>query len=137
MAELQTKPGDESVPAFLAKLDEKRRADCETVLALMKKRTRQEPRMWGGTIVGFGSYHYKYESGREGDWFLTGFSPRKQNLTIYIMSGFEAFPDLMAKLGKYKTGRSCLYVSRLEEIDLRALGQLISKSVAALKKIHP
>lgn len=135
MAELKTKPGDESVSAFLAKLDERRRTDCETVLALMKKTTRQEPRMWGGTIVGFGSYHYKYASGREGDWFLTGFSPRKQNLTIYLMSGFEPFPDLMAKLGKYKTGKSCLYVNRLEEIDLKVLGQLIAKSVAEMKKI--
>jgi hypothetical protein len=85
--------------------------------------------MWGSSIIGFGSYHYKYESGREGDWFLTGFSPRKQNLTLYIMAGFAQYDELMKKLGKYKTGKSCLYVKSLADIDLATLKTLIQQSV--------
>ena len=91
--------------------------------------------MWGDSIVGFGSYHYKYDSGREGDWFLTGFSPRKQNLTIYIMTGYEFNDRLMKKLGKYTTGKSCLYVKKLTDIDLSVLAELISDSLARLSKL--
>ena len=90
--------------------DDQRRQDCLTVLDIMGKITGAEPQMWGESIVGFGTYHYKYASGREGDWFLTGFSPRKQNLTLYLMCGLNQYDDLMAKLGKYKTGKSCLYL---------------------------
>jgi hypothetical protein len=93
--------------------------------------------MWGSSIVGFGSYHYKYASGREGDAPLTGFSPRKQALTIYVTSGFEHYPDLMAKLGKHTTGSSCLYVKRLSDIDLGVLRELVAKSVEHMKRTNP
>jgi len=90
--------------------------------------------MWGSSIVGFGTYHYKYESGREGDWFLTGFSPRKQNLTLYIMSGFNKYDKLMKKLGKYKTGKSCLYINGLEDVDKKVLKDLITESFKYMSK---
>ena len=90
--------------------------------------------MWGPSIVGYGEYHYKYDSGREGDFLITGFSPRKQALTVYIMPGFSQYDDLMTKLGKYKTGRSCLYINKLEDIDLKVLETLIKKSAAYMKK---
>jgi len=135
VAELKTKKNNASVAKFLDSVkDAKRRADCDTVLALMKRATKSEPKMWGSSIVGFGSYRYKYESGREGDWFLTGFSPRKQNLTLYIMSGFERYDGLMKKLGKFKTGKSCLYINKLDDIDMNVLKELITESVAHMKK---
>jgi hypothetical protein len=114
--------------------DEKRRQDCFAVLKLMKKITKQKPKMWETGIVGFGDYHYKYKSGCEGDWFVTGFSPRKQNLTLYIMSGFAKYGELMSKLGKYKTGSSCLYIKRLEDINQDVLKELIEQSVKAVSK---
>ena len=135
MAELKTKVNDESVEKFLNNVsDNRKRNDSFTVLELMKKITKSEPKMWGSSIVGFGSYHYKYESGREGDFFLTGFSPRKQNLTIYIMAGFKRFGELMKKLGKYKTGKSCLYIKTLEDIDIKVLKELIADSVKYMKE---
>ena len=133
MAELKTKPNTASVEEFLNGIsDEQKRKDAFAVLRLMKQITKVKPRMWGPSIVGFGEYHYKYESGREGDWFLTGFSPRKQNLTLYIMSGFSRYDVLMKKLGKYKTGKSCLYIRRLDDIDLAVLKELITLSVKYL-----
>jgi hypothetical protein len=133
--DLKTKISDQSVEKFLDTVaDDNTRRDCYTILNIMKDITRAEPRMWGSSMVGFGSYHYKYESGREGDWFLTGFSPRKQNLTLYIMSGFNEYDELMQKLGTYKTGKSCLYVKRLDDIDPVVLKKLIKKSIAHLKK---
>ena len=130
MAELKTKQNAQSVDEFLKAIpDERRRKDCFTVLELMKNTTDEEPKMWGDAIVGFGAYHYKYASGREGDWFLTGFSPRKQNLTLYIMSGFEEYNDLLNKLGKYKTGKARLYINKLEDVDLLVLQELVTKSV--------
>src|SRR3990170_1661888 len=130
MAELKTKQNDQSVDEFLKAIpDERRRKDCFTVLELMKNATDEEPKMWGDAIVGFGAYHYKYASGREGDSFLTGFSPRKQNLTLYIMSGFGEYDDLLNKLGKYKTGKACLYINKLEDVDLSVLQELVTKSV--------
>ena len=135
MTELKTKPNDQSVEAFLDGVaDEKRRQDCFTVLELMRQITDTEPRMWGDSIVGFGSYHYKYKSGREGDWFLTGFSPRKQNLTLYIMSGFDQHDVLLEKLGKFKTGKSCLYIKKVEDIDLPTLRELVRQSVEHVGK---
>ncbi|MFA6233622.1 MAG: DUF1801 domain-containing protein [Bacteroidota bacterium] len=136
MAELKTIATDASVEKFLAGVEnEKRRDDCFTVLALMKKITGEEPIMWGPSIVGFGKYHYKSERSRqEGDWFYTGFSPRKQALTVYIMAGFTRYDELMAKLGKYKTGQSCLYINKLEDVDLKVLGELIKQGVASMKK---
>jgi len=137
MAELKTKPTKSSVSAFLrAVRDDRMRQDCLTVLETMKKATGTKPRMWGPGIVGFGSYHYKSDSGREGDWFLTGFSPRKQALTLYIMGGFQRHHQLMRKLGKHKTGSSCLYVRKLADLDLAALKQLIGQSVRHLSQSH-
>jgi hypothetical protein len=127
MAELKTKQNKASVEAFIKAIpDEKRRRDCLVILELFKKATKEEPSMWGDSIVGFGNYHYKYASGREGDWFLSGFSPRKQNMTLYSMMGFEKNADLMQKLGKYKTGKGCLYINKLEDIDLEILKKLIA-----------
>jgi len=135
MAEPKTKVNDASVDDFIAGIEhDQRRADCEAVLRVMKRVTKAPPKMWGTSIVGFGSYHYRYASGREGDWPLTGFSPRKQDLSLYLMAGFDEFPDLMARLGKFKTGASCLYVKRLADIDLKVLEQLIAANVAWMRQ---
>ena len=135
MAELKTKVSDRSVARFLAGIkDEKRRADRQTVLEIMKRVTGAEPRMWGSSIVGFGAYHYKYASGREGDWFVTGFSPRKQDLTLYLMGGFEKHAELMKKLGKHKTGKGCLYIKTLDDIHLPTLKKLIRESARDVTK---
>ncbi len=137
MAELKTKLNDANVVSFLQSVnDEKRKLECMTVLALMKKITKVEPSMWGDSIVGFGNYHYKSDSGREGDWFITGFSPRKQNLTIYIIAGFNQYPELMKNLGKFKTGSSCLYINKLADIDMKVLEELIGQSYQYMKKKH-
>ena len=137
MAELKTRPTDESVERFLSKIaDERTREDCRTIARIMQKITKAKPTMWGPSIVGFGRYHYRYASGREADWLLTGFSPRKQNLTLYIMSGFTRYDALLGKLGKHKTGKSCLYIKRLEDVDLTVLETLIKESVAYMKKKH-
>ncbi len=131
MAELKTRPTDADVEQYLNSVtDEQKRRDSFTILELMKDVTKAEPKMWGDSIVGFGSYHYTYASGREGDWLITGFAPRKRELTLYIMDGFEGYDDLLASLGKFKTGKSCLYVKRLEDIDLPTLRTLIERSVA-------
>lgn len=135
MAELKTKLNDADVKEFLNSVsDEEKRADSFRVLELMSEISGEEPKMWGSSIVGFGTYHYKYASGREGDWMRIGFSPRKQNLTLYIMNGFDRYEDLLSKLGKYKTGKSCLYVKRLSEIDESVLRELISESVKHFEK---
>jgi len=137
MAELKTKKTEASVEKFLDGVkDEQKRKDSYAILKLMKQVTKANPKMWGDSIIGFGSYHYKYASGREGDWFLTGFSPRKQNLTLYIMSGFTKYPGLLKKLGKFKTGKSCLYINKIEEIDFQILKELIKHSVGYLKKLN-
>jgi len=137
MAELKTKASDASVSAFLQSVDgEQKRRDARDILALMKEETGKRPRMWGTSIVGFGSYHYKYQSGREGDWLVTGFSPRKQNLAVYIMLGFSRYSTLMNRLGKYKTGKSCLYLRRLGDVDQKVLRQLVTRSVADMKKLY-
>jgi hypothetical protein len=129
MAENKTTPNDQNVEQFLnAVADEQKRKDSFTILELMKQVTGLEPKMWGSSIVGFGSYHYRYESGREGDTILTGFSPRKQNLTIYNMGGFEQLDDLLKKLGKHTTGKGCLYIKRLDDVDLPTLKRLIEVS---------
>jgi hypothetical protein len=100
----------------------------------MKQATRAQPKMWGPSMVGFGSYHYKYDSGHEGDCFLAGFAPRSRELTLYIMPGFEHYQSLLAKLGKHRTGKSCLYIKRLADVDLRVLRELISSSVKEMKQ---
>jgi len=137
MAELKTKKNEASVEKFLDGVkDAKKREDSYIILKIMKQITKADPKMWGTSMIGFGSYHYKYSSGREGDWFVTGFSPRKQNLTLYIMSGFSKYPDLLKKLGKFKTGKSCLYINKIEDIDINILKELIKQSVGYLKKLN-
>ena len=131
MAELKTKKTTASVEKFLNNVaDEQRRKDCFRLVGIMKAETKAEPAMWGTSIVGFGRHQYKYESGRELEWFLVGFSPRKQDLTLYIMGGLERYPSLTKKLGKHKTGKSCLYIKKLEDVDLPTLKQLIKQAVA-------
>ena len=137
MVELKTKLNDGDVYAFLNSISsEKKRQDSFAILKLMQETTNAKPKMWGDSIVGFGSYHYKYASGREGDWFLTGFSPRKQNLTIYIMPGFEKYETLLNKLGRHSTGKSCLYIKKIENVDLDVLKELIEQSVQQMTKAN-
>ena len=129
MAENKTKPTRASVEAFLNGLkDERVRRDTLSLLEVFKQVTKQEPQMWGSSIVGFGQYHYKYPSGREGDAPLTGFSPRKQNLTLYLMGGFDNYGELLGKLGKYTTGKGCLYIKTLSDVHLPTLKKLIRES---------
>ena len=135
MGELKTKRNDASVDSFLKKIsDADRRQDCMTVLQIMRKATRTEPKMWGTSIVGFGSYQYKYASGREGEWSLVGVAPRKGDLSLYIMPGFDRYGHLLSKLGKHKTGKSCLYIKRLSDLDLKVLQEIVTASVEAMKK---
>ena len=136
MAEPKTKPTNQSVDSFIKKIpDPQTREDCFTIARLMKEATRTEPRMWGSSIVGFGTQHYKYASGREGDWPLIGFSPRKQNLTLYIgLSGFDGHAELLEKLGKHSVGKGCLYVKHLSDVDLLTLKKLIRESVKQKKR---
>jgi hypothetical protein len=131
---LKTVKTTESVSAFLANVqDPERRRDCRTVAAMMRRATGASPRMWGPSIVGFGDYHYKYETGREADWFEIGFSPRKGDLTLYVMGGIERHPELLRQLGKHSTGRSCLYIKRLAEVDLGVLDQVIREGVRDIR----
>ncbi|MGK2857962.1 MAG: DUF1801 domain-containing protein [Thermoanaerobaculia bacterium] len=134
MAELKTKVNDASVTKFLEGVaDERKRRDCFTLVDLMTKITKEAPKMWGASIVGFGSYTYRYANGKEGDWLLVGFAPRKQDLTIYIISGFTRHEELMAKLGKHKTSKSCLYVKSLDDVHMPTLKTLITESVKVMK----
>jgi len=135
LAELKTRRNNASVGTFLGAIEDKhQRADARKISAMMRAATGSRAKMWGTAIVGFGSYHYKYASGQEGDWHLVGFSPRKKNLTLYIMSGFGGFEKLMAKLGKYTTGKSCLYIRQLDDVDAATLRKLIEESVADMRK---
>lgn len=136
MAAIKTQKNNVDVLTFLESVkDATKRKDGMTLLAMMKKITRQEPNMWGGSIVGFGSYHYKSErSKQEGDWFMTGFSPRKQNLTVYIILGFAKYETLMKKLGKYKTSVSCLYINKLADVDSKVLKELITVAYKDMKE---
>jgi hypothetical protein len=130
MTQNKTQPTGQAVGEFLASLpSEQARADCEALVKLMQAATGQPPKMWGSSIVGFGDYHYRYASGREGDWFVTGFAPRKQNLTLYVMGGYERQAALLKQLGKHKLGVGCLYLKRLSDVDPAALEQLIRKTV--------
>jgi hypothetical protein len=133
-AELKTKVNDASVTKFLNGVaDEQKRKDCFEIMKIMKQVTKEEPKMWGASIVGFGSYHYKGKSGREGDWMLTGFSPRKQNLTLYLMGGFDTHKDLLKKLGKFTTSVGCLYIKKLGDVDKKVLKELVQASVKRMK----
>lgn len=135
MAELKTKETDRDVQAFLAAVTpERRRNEAGLLHDMMTRVTGCEARIWGTSIVGYGRYHYRNVSGREGDWFLTGFSPRKQALSIYIMPGFSAYGDLMSQLGKHRTGKSCLYLTRLENADAEVLEDLVRASVTDMRE---
>ncbi len=137
MAELKTKPTRASVATFINSVDERqRRADSRKVAAMMRKATGQRAKMWGTSIVGYGTYQYTNTAGDGFEWPITGFSPRKQALTIYIMTGFINFDTLMKKLGKYKTGKSCLYIKRLSDIDEKVLQRLIDASVKRMRKTY-
>ncbi len=134
MAELKTKKTDESVTAFLNKVeDEQKRKDSFEIIALMQAATGLPPKMWGTSIIGFGSYHYKYESGHEGDMCLIGFSPRKQNIALYGMGGAERNYDLLQKLGKHKTGKGCLYINKLGDVNSGILKEIVKASFDYLK----
>src|SRR5688572_22699031 len=135
MAELKTKPTQASVKEFLNQIpDKERRDDCFAVAKMMEEITGDKPKMWGPSIVGFGTYRYKYESGREGDWPIAAFSPRKKDLTVYIMVGFfEQHPELMKQLGKHSTGKSCLYIKRLSDIHIPTLKKMIKTSIKQLQ----
>ena len=134
MAEMKTKVNDASVEGFLNKVeDEQKRKDSFEIVQMMKQATKEEPKMWGPAIIGFGSYHYKYESGREGDMPIIGFSPRKQNLTLYVGLGDDSENPLLKKLGKHTTGKVCLYIKKLADVDRTVLQELINESA---KKTH-
>lgn len=137
MAENKTQPTDASVTEFLNSIEnERKRQDSFTILEMMQEVTGEEPKMWGDSIIGFGEYHYKYASGREGDMFLAGFSPRKQNLTLYIMSGFDNYESLLGQLGKHKTGKSCLYINKIADVDTKVLKEMVKQSFAHMKKTN-
>lgn len=137
MAEMKTRASDDSVDAFLGAIpDDRRRQDCLRVIDIMKDVTGEAPKIWGGSMVGFGTYHYRYDSGREGDFFVTGFAPRKGNLTLYIMAGFDRYPELLGRLGKYKNGKSCLYVKTLADVDEDVLRELVQASVDHIRQTY-
>jgi hypothetical protein len=138
VSDLKTKVNDASVSGFLEAIaDPVKRHDSQEILEMMKKATGSQPRMWGTSIVGFGSYHYRYASGREGEFMLCGFSPRKASISIYIMPGFRNYDSQLNKLGKHKTGKSCLYINRLEQVDREVLQELITESVAEMRSKYP
>ena len=138
MAEPKTKLNNASVDDFLNSIkNDQVREDCWAIVDIMQKATKAKPQMWGASIVGFGSYHYKYASGREADWMLTAFSPRKQNITLYIFPGFEHHDELMSQLGKYACGKSCVYIKRLSDVHLPTLKKLVKASVQHMIKSNP
>ena len=135
VVERKTQENDASVEAFLNGIaHDGRREDCKTVNDIMRRLTGWEPKMWGDSMVGFGRYHYKYASGREGDWPITGLSPGKRNLSLYIMPGFDNYGEMLSRLGKHRTGKSCLYVNRLRDVDLNVLEEIIRQSVADMRR---
>ena len=135
MSSAKTKPTITSVEDFLKNIEPaQRRLDGLELLKIMKEITKEKPIMWGSSVVGFGSIHYKYKSGREGDFFKVGFSPRKRSLSIYLMTGFNQLKDLLEKLGKHKLGKACLYVNKLDDVDIDVLRQIIKRTLEELKK---
>jgi hypothetical protein len=135
MAELKTKKNEASVKGFIKSLpDEQKRKDALTILELMKQASKLEPKMWGGSIIGFGEVHYKYESGHEGDTCLMGFSPRKQNFSLYLPGGHVAYADELKQLGKHKTGKGCLYINKLDDVDSSVLKNVFKKAVQLSKQ---
>ncbi len=138
MAEIKTKKNDASVADFIALIkEEQKRKDSEAILKIMQQASKQEPKMWGDSIVGFGTWHYKSErSKREGDWFVTGFSPRKQNITLYILPSVNSYKNILTKLGKYKTSVSCLYINKLADVDIKILKELITTAYKNMKETN-
>lgn len=137
MAELKTKKNNASVTAFVNSIEhETRRKDAKQLLKIFREVTGKRPKMWGDSIIGYGEYHYKYKSGQEGDWPLTGFSPRKANLSLYIMSGVKQYNGLLKKLGKHKHSVSCLYINKLEDVDEKVLREMIKKDYEHMKKVY-
>ena len=137
MAENKTQKTKQTVAAYLKTVDPKYVDDCKALIVIMEAITKEKAAMWGAAIVGFGSYHYVYDSGREGDSMLCGFSPRKAAMIVYTVCGFEKEPELMEKLGKYKAGKSCLYIKSLDDVHVPTLKKLIRESVKAVKKKYP
>ena len=137
MAELKTKVNDAPVEKFINSVkDKETKKDCFVLLDLLKKTMKEQPKMWGSSIVGFGIFHYKGKSGREGDWFVTGFSPRKQNMTVYFPLGFKHLEPIMKKLGKYKiSAGSCLYLKKLSDIDIKVLSEMLKETKANQKAL--
>lgn len=138
MPEAKTKPTQASVTEHLAKIeDPARRADCDVLVKLMRKITKQEPVLWGPSIVGFGSYKYTYESGHSGESCATGFAARKADISVYLVAAAPNQPELLSRLGKHKMGKACLYIRRLADVDLKVLEQLVAGSVAEVKRRYP
>ena len=135
MAELKTKPTKASVDTFLDSVDEGRRADCKALVRIMSAATGAKPRMWGPSIIGFGDYEYKNSAGKGVSWFVAGFSPRKRDLTLYIMPGVARYPKLLEKLGAHSMGRSCLYIKRLADVDVSVLKDLVNTAVSDLRRL--
>ena len=138
MSDLKTKQNEKSVDGFINKIeDPKKQEASKRILEILKDISRKKANMWGDSIIGFGKYHYKYATGREGDWMRIGFSPRKQYLTLYIIDGFDKHTKLLEKLGKYKPGKSCLYIKKLQDIDINILKELLEKSLQNMNKLYP
>ena len=138
MSELKTKQNEKSVDEFIKKIEdpEKQKASRQ-ILEILNEISKKKAKMWGDSIIGFGKYHYKYASGREGDWMRIGFSPRKQYLTLYIIDGFDKHNKLLEKLGKFKTGKSCLYIKKLQDININILKELMKNSLLNMEKLYP
>jgi len=136
MAPIKTQPGNEDVLTFLEQQPEPKKSDCILLLNMMKTITGLSPQIWGGAIVGFGTYDYQQKGGQKGTWFLTGFAPRKQNISIYIMTGFPQYENLLAKLGPHKTGMGCLYIKKMADIDQAILKEMITSSYEQMKSKH-
>lgn len=129
MSDLKTQPTEANVESFIESVDdEQKRTDAKSLLQIMSDITQHDPVLWGDSLIGFGQYQYQYASGRQGEWFRVGFSPRKQNLTLYIMNGFSQYQHLLTQLGKHKTGKSCLYINKLSDVDVDILKQMIALS---------
>ena len=138
MAKNKTVKTEQSPLDFLSEVTpDQKREDCLKIFEMMKEVTAWEPKMWGPSIIGFGDYHYKYESGREGDFFRIGFSPRAQNITVYIMPGYQDFDDELSRLGKHKMGKSCLYIKRLSDIDKNVLFEMLTKGLKLMEEKYP
>ncbi len=137
-AKNKTQKTEQSPESFLNTVNpSQKQSDCFTLLKSMEEISGLKPKMWGASIIGFGDYHYKYKTGREGDFFRIGFSPRVQNLTVYIMPGFQKFENELSRLGKHKVGKSCLYIKRLSDIDEAVLGEMLVKGLEIMEEMYP